>query len=185
MDRLLELDGNILLWIQENIRNDFLDPIMKFITSLGNGGLVWIVIAILLLVFKSTRKVGATVFLAMIYNLVVLNVIMKNLFSRIRPYEVIDELTRIVPAPSDFSFPSGHAGHSFAAAVVMMVMLPRKYGVPALVLAILMSVSRRYVGVHYPTDVLGGCIIGTIMAILSILTVKAIEKRKSETKIFD
>ena len=121
----------------------------------------------------------------MIYNLVVLNVIMKNLFSRIRPYEVIDELTRIVPAPSDFSFPSGHAGHSFAAAVVMMVMLPRKYGVPALVLAILISVSRLYVGVHYPTDVLGGCIIGTIMAILSILTVKAIEKRKSETKIFD
>ena len=51
MDTLNIFEANILLWIQENIRNDFLDPIMKFITSLGNGGLVWIVIAILLLVF--------------------------------------------------------------------------------------------------------------------------------------
>ena len=56
IDKLLDIDGNILLWIQDNIRNDILTPIVKFITSLGNAGMIWIAITLILLIFKKTRK---------------------------------------------------------------------------------------------------------------------------------
>ena len=51
IDKLLDIDGNILLWIQDNIRNDILTPIVKFITSLGNAGMIWIAITLILLIF--------------------------------------------------------------------------------------------------------------------------------------
>lgn len=172
MDILVETDGNILLWIQNNLRNDFLDPIMKFITKLGDFGLIWIALGIFMLFFASTRRVGLTVALSMISDIVLLNLILKNLFERVRPYEAIEGLTRIIPAESSFSFPSGHAGHAFATSVVMLIMLPKKYGIPAFIFACIMAFSRLYVGVHYPTDVLAGCMVGTITALLSVKIMK-------------
>lgn len=161
----LELDGTILLWIQEYVRNDFLTPIMKFITSLGNAGIIWIAIAVILLCFKKTRKIGWLVSFAMIGTLVVNNILLKNLIGRIRPYEVIDGLTILVSKPSEYSFPSGHTGSSFAAAVTLFLTCPKKYGIPAVILAFLIGISRLYIGVHYPTDVIGGMISGTLIAL--------------------
>lgn len=172
MARLLEIDGDILIWIQENLRNGILTPIMKFITSLGDNGMIWIAAAVVLLIFKKTRQAGAGIALAMLMNLLVLNVIIKNSVARIRPYEAVEGLTRLIPAESSYSFPSGHAGHAFAAAVVILVMLPKRYGIPAIILAVAIAFSRLYVGVHYLTDVLAGCMIGTIMAALSIVIVR-------------
>ena len=85
---------------------------------------------------------------------------------RTRPYEAVDGLQRIIEAQRDLSFPSGHTGSSFAAAVVIFLTCPRKIGVPALILAFLIMFSRLYVGVHYPTDVLAGMITGTLIAVL-------------------
>ena len=73
---------------------------------------------------------------------------------------------RLVEKPSDWSFPSGHSAASFVTAVVMFRELPRKYGVPALTLAFLIALSRLYVGVHYPLDVLCGALSGTVIALL-------------------
>ena len=165
LDALIQLDGNILLWIQEYIRNDFLTPIITFITKLGDAGMVWIAIAVLLLCFKKTRKTGLLVGFALIGSLVVNNIILKNLFARIRPYEVIEGLKILIEKPGEFSFPSGHTGSSFAAGVMLFLACPKKYGVPALVLAFLIGLSRLYVGVHYPTDVLGGMVTGTLIAV--------------------
>lgn len=164
-DAIIQLDGEILLWIQEYIRNDFLTPLMRFITSLGNAGIIWIVAAILLLCFQKTRKEGILTSCALIGTLIVNNIILKNLVARIRPYEVIDGLTILIEKPGEFSFPSGHAGSSFAAGVIIFLSCPKKIGVPALILAFLISLSRLYVGVHYPTDVLGGMITGTLIAV--------------------
>lgn len=186
METLMELDGNILLWIQDNLRNDILTPVMKCLSRIADNGLIWIVIAVLLLLFSSTRKVGFTVGLSLLSNLLVMNLILKNLVARVRPYEAIDSLTRLVPAERSFSFPSGHAGHAFAAAVVLYCMLPKKYGIPALVLAGLISVSRMYVGVHYPTDVLAGAVIGTGIALLCVALVKRLSANtqgKEENKL--
>ena len=173
MEGFFQLDGNILLWIQEYIRNDFLTPIFKFITSLGDEGYVWIAIAIVLLFVKNYRKVGLMVGASLLGSLVFNNMLIKNIVARPRPYRMIETLTILIPEPGEYSFPSGHTSSSFAAGVVLYLMLPKKYGIPAMVLAFLIGISRLYVGVHYPTDVLGGMVMGTLIA---TAVVKATEK---------
>lgn len=173
MEGFFQLDGNILLCIQEYIRNDFLTPIFKFITSLGDEGYVWIAIAIVLLFVKNYRKVGLMVGASLLGSLVFNNMIIKNIVARPRPYRMIETLTILIPEPGEYSFPSGHTSSSFAAGVVLYLMLPKKYGIPAMVLAFLIGISRLYVGVHYPTDVLGGMVMGTLIA---VSVVKATEK---------
>lgn len=164
MNYLMNLDGNLLLFLQENVRNPVLTPVLKLVTALGNGGAVWIALAVLLLCIPKTRKAGCMVVVALLGTLLVNNMILKNLIARTRPYEVIEGLTYMVRKPVDYSFPSGHAGCSFAAACVMFRRLPRQYGVPALILAILISLSRLYVGVHYPSDVLFGMLSGILIS---------------------
>lgn len=166
LESLLQLDGAILLWIQEHVRQDFLSPVVKFITHLGDAGWCWILLAVILLIVKKTRKIGLVTAVSLLSSYVVNNLILKNLVARVRPYEAVDGLQRIIEAQSDFSFPSGHSASSFAAAVVIFMLCPRKYGVPALVLAFLIALSRLYVGVHYPTDVLTGVISGSVIAVI-------------------
>lgn len=163
---LVNLEGPILLWIQEYIRNDFLTPAVTFITHLGDGGLIWILLTALCLVFARTRRTGVLLTFSLLLNFLANNLILKNLVARTRPYEAVEGLHRIIEAQSDFSFPSGHTGCSFAAAVVLFVMCPRKAGIPAMILAVLIALSRLYVGVHFPTDVLGGALIGTAAALI-------------------
>ena len=162
------MEGDILLWIQEYIRNPVLTPVMKVITTLGNAGMIWILLTILCLCISKTRKAGATMALALLFSLIVNNGILKNAIGRIRPYEVIDGLQCIVGKAVDYSFPSGHSGSSFAAAVVIAWLFPKKYGIPAILLAALIAISRLYVGIHYPTDVLFGVINGTLLGLLAI-----------------
>ena len=176
LEALLNLDGGILLIIQEYIRNPILNPIVVFITSLGDEGLIWIVATILLLIPKKTRKIGVMSALALLGSLIINNNIIKNIVARPRPYARLEDLTILIPKPGEYSFPSGHTSSSFAAGVVFFRNLPKKWGVPALVLAILIGLSRMYVGVHYPTDVLAGMIVGTLLAIgAEYLVFKGIE----------
>lgn len=177
MDAFFQLDGNILLWIQEYIRNDFLTPIFKFITHLGDEGYVWIAIAVILLFVKKYRKVGIMVGVSLLGSLVFNNMLVKNLVARPRPYRMIETLSILIPEPGEYSFPSGHTSSSFAAGVVLYLMLPKKYGVPAMILAFLIGISRLYVGVHYPTDVLGGMVMGTVLAVATVKITGLIEKK--------
>lgn len=173
---LVTIEGPMLLWIQEHLRVDVLTPVVVFLTHLGDGGRIWIFCALLLLVMKRTRRTGAALTLSMVCNLLVTNVVLKNLFARIRPYEAVEGLRRVIEAQSDFSFPSGHTACSFAAAVVLFCMCPRKIGIPAMVLAVLISLSRLYVGVHFPTDILGGAIVGTLCALFACRIIKRVQK---------
>ncbi len=163
MNTLLQLDGNILLWIQENIRQDYMNGFWKLITSLGNSGWFWIALSVLLLVFPNTRKAGLLALLSMAFCALITNVCLKNLIARPRPYTQIPELIRLIGPQSDWSFPSGHTTASFASAFSYLYGLPqKKYAVPGFLLATMIAFSRLYVGVHYPTDILGGLIIGTL-----------------------
>lgn len=166
------MEASILLWIQDTLRNPVCDPIMKWITHLGDYGWIWILIAVLLIVNPKTkdktRKIGWTVVLALLGSLFVNNFILKNLVARTRPYEVVEGLQLIVPKAVDLSFPSGHSGASFAAATVIVKMAPRRYGIAAFVLASLIAFSRLYVGIHYPTDVLVGVLDGIIIGFLAV-----------------
>lgn len=161
MEALLQLDGNILLWIQEYVRHDFMNGFWTFITHLGDAGWFWIVLSLVLCIFPRTRRIGVMSLFSLALCALVTNVCLKNLIARPRPYTQIPGLEILIDPQKDWSFPSGHTTASFAAACSYMRGSPKKiYGVPAIVLALLIAFSRLYVGVHYPSDVLGGLIIG-------------------------
>ena len=162
MEWLASLDAGILLFIQEYIRIDFMNGFWRFITSLGNQGWFWIAVSVILLIPKRTRYIGLAALLSLAVNFLIANLILKPLVARIRPYEAIEGLKILIAAPHDYSFPSGHTSASFAAALVYLRKMPKPYGVCFVVLAALIAISRLYVGVHYPTDVLGGFLIGMI-----------------------
>lgn len=183
MEALMNLDGNILLFIQEYIRQDWMTPFWKLITSLGNGGRFWIGLSILLLIPKKTRKAGIAALLAMILNLLFTNVVLKNMVARTRPYEVIEGLRILIDPEKSFSFPSGHTASSFAAAYAYYrCSTQKRWGIAALVLAGLIGFSRLYVGVHYPTDVIGGALIGIFAAWLASVAVKFISEKLQNKK---
>lgn len=163
MDIIFQIDSSILLWIQENIRSPYLTPVVKAITHLGDVGMIWILLALVLLCFRRTRIAGAAVAAALLLALIFNNILIKNLVDRIRPYELIDGLEVLVPKPSDASFPSGHSCASFASAMALWGYVPRKYGIAAVILASMIALSRIYVGVHYPTDILAGALLGCLL----------------------
>ncbi len=176
MDAILQFDSSILLWMQDSLRGAA-DPIVKVITHLGDKGILWIALTLVLLAFRKTRRLGVFCMVSMLIGLLVTNLVIKNWVARVRPYELIDGLQRIIEAQHDYSFPSGHTTNSLACAWVLFRRAPKKYGVTALVLAILISLSRLYVGVHYPTDVLGGAVIGICSATLALWLVPKLEAK--------
>lgn len=164
MQAFTNFEGGLLLLIQEHLRIPALNPVMQFITHLGDAGFIWIVLTLILLILPRTRRAGAVCAAALVLNLVLTNVCLKNIIQRIRPYDVMDSLKILVEAEHDFSFPSGHTACSFAGAWAMRRTMDKKIWIPALVLAVLIGLSRLYVGVHYPTDILGGLIVGMLAA---------------------
>lgn len=156
------MDGWILLWIQENLRTPVLNTIFISITHLGDCGFIWIVLSAVLLCFKKTCKAGICSSIALAIMFITNDVIIKHLVNRTRPYEVVEGLIPLVKKLNSPSFPSGHASSAFAVTLILLILFPKKYSIPALVLVVLISFSRMYVGVHYPTDVLGGLIVGLL-----------------------
>ena len=177
LETLLNLDGGFLLFLQESVRNPILDNIMIFITSLGNGGMIWIAATIVLLIPKKTRKAGIMSAVALLGSLIINNNIVKNIVQRPRPFVTFTDLQIIIPTPSEFSFPSGHTSSSFAAAAVFYTHLPKKLGLPAVILAGLIGFSRLYVGVHYPTDVIAGVLMGILLSYLAEYLVNLFVKK--------
>ena len=156
---ITEFDLNLLKFITETLRIPSVDGFMKFITSLGNGGAIWILLAAVLLCFKKTRRIGLAVSLSLIFSLIVGNILLKPVIGRVRPFDFDPSIVPLIPPPTDFSFPSGHTQSSFAAATALF-MYNKKAGIPAIILAVLIAFSRLYLAMHYPTDVLAGIIIG-------------------------
>lgn len=162
------MEAQILLWIQNHLRNPILDPIMQFITSLGDGGILWIIVTAVLLIIPKTRKTGILCLISLGFTVLVNNIILKNLVNRTRPFVAIPDLILITKDPGDASFPSGHTAASFSVVVVMLMTMKKRYGIPAIILASLIALSRLYVGVHYPSDVLGGFIVATLIAVATV-----------------
>ena len=176
------MEESALLFVQEHIRQGWLNRIVVFITKLGDVGFFWIALTLVLFCIAKTRKTGIMCLTSIGIIHIVNNLIIKNLVGRVRPYDAIRELQALVPPLRDSSFPSGHSACSFAVAVVVFRNLPKKIGVPVLVLAFLISLSRIYVGVHYPTDVVCGAIFGTLSALAAEFIVKHFAKKMESKK---
>ena len=171
-------DLPILNWIQAHLQSTVLDFIMPYITILGDAGIFWIACAVILMLIPKHRKAGFSMGIALIFGVVVCNMILKPLVGRIRPYNYNLEVLKLqwqdflvhgkllVETPHDFSFPSGHTIASFEASVALYKN-NKRLGIPALILASLISFSRMYLYVHYPTDVIASVILGTVFALIA------------------
>lgn len=153
-----------------SIHHPILDKIMIFITNLDNYGQIWIVLGLILLLFKKYRKVGVTVLISLVIMLLLNDLFLKHMIRRIRPYEGLG-VELLIPIPKDFSFPSGHAASSFSAAFALFKYYKR-FAFLYFGLATLISISRLYLTVHYLSDILGGVLIGYICALIGIWIVE-------------
>ena len=160
-----------ILNLIQKLRTPVGDTLMCFITKLGDAGIIWILLAVILLALPKTRKTGIVVTAALCVDLVLCNGILKNLFARVRPCDVNTSIQLLVARPTDFSFPSGHTAASFASVSALYFAGEKKLWKPALMLSCLIAFSRLYVYVHYPTDVLGGIVIGIAAGYVGYLLV--------------
>ncbi len=171
-----------VLYALQEIHNPVLDQIMIFITTLGDGGILWIVLGLLFLIPKQYRNMGWQILLSMLLTFIFGNLILKNIFARPRPFMVEGHEymlgNLLIPKPGEYSFPSGHTMNGFTAAFTMFLN-NKKLGIPALVLASVIAFSRMYHFVHYPTDILGGIAVGMTMAWLVSFIFKKMQVAKN------
>ena len=167
-----------ILNIIQNLRTDIGDTIVPFITKLGDAGMIWICLTIVLLIIPKTRKTGVIMMAALLVDVLLCNVLIKNLVARTRPFDVNTAVQLLVAKPRDYSFPSGHTAASFASVTALYLAGEKKMWKAALVLAVLIALSRLYLYVHYPTDIIGGVIFGSLSGYLGYKIVEQIQKKR-------
>lgn len=156
---MIQLDMAVLDWIQAHLRCGLLDTAVPLITSLGDHGIFWVGLTVILLLLPKYRRIGTAVAIALVVESLCCNTLLKPLIARVRPCDVNTAVQLLIHRPGDFSFPSGHTGASFAAVSALFFAESRLWK-PLLPLAVLIALSRLYLYVHYPTDILGGVILG-------------------------
>jgi undecaprenyl-diphosphatase len=141
------------------------DPIMIAATWLGMGAGIWFSLAVLGMVWPRHRAAATRAILALAITLGVNDQIVKPLVARSRPFEYVVADARVIqdPRPTTPSFPSGHSAAALVGAVSLARVWPQARWALAL-LAALIAYSRIYVGVHFPSDVLGGMLLGAAVA---------------------
>lgn len=160
---IMKIDFLILDFIQQYIKNPVFDFLMPSVSWLGNGGLIWIIAAVVLLAIPKYRKGGVALSVGLLACLLIGNLTLKPLIARVRPFDMVEGIELLIKAPTDFSFPSGHTLSSAIAAAVL-TMTDKRFGYGAIPLACLIAFSRMYLYVHYPTDILGAIILAAIIS---------------------
>lgn len=173
----MSFELSLLDLIQTHLQCGFMDTAMPLITKLGNGGLLWLAGAGVLLLNPKTRNVGAAMAVGLALEVVCCNLILKPLVARVRPCDVNAAVSLLVPHPTDPSFPSGHTGASFAA-VSALYFGKNRLWIPAGIVAVLIAFSRLYLYVHYPSDVLAGAVLGIMLGWLGNFAVQQADKKR-------
>lgn len=191
----MKFEFKFLHMLQE-LHNPVLDRIMLFITRLGDIGFIWLFISVVLIVISlyleykvkngetiykkydalMLKYMGLMMIIALVLEVFTVNICLKNLIDRQRPF-MVDESIKLLTIVSGSSFPSGHTGASFAAAVSIFL-CNKKAGGAAFILASLIGFSRMYLFVHFPTDILGGIIVGSICAVVAKLIMDKVIKER-------
>lgn len=176
-----QLDFQILDWIQEHLACAALDRVMPWLTRLGDHGILWIATALFFLLWRPKRRCGVALTAGLLGSLLIGNVIVKNLAARPRPCWIRPDIALLIASPTDYSFPSGHTLASFIAATILLY-YDKRFGIPALILAVIIAFSRLYLYVHFPSDVLGGVLLGIAIGIGAIfLNERVLQKIKKRT----
>ncbi|WP_296112951.1 phosphatase PAP2 family protein [uncultured Anaerococcus sp.] len=179
---MVDFELNILNSIQ-NLRSLPLDKFMVTISAAGNISLIWITYIFIFLSAKELKDQGKIMVISFILNILLVNLLVKNLVVRPRPYDVANFTDLLVHKLSDNSFPSGHTSYAFTfAAIITRLNKNKALIVFTDILAILMAISRIYLYVHFPTDVLAGAVFGILIGLGSIMIYKSEKYRKIKRK---
>lgn len=164
MDFLYQLDVSIFYFINNTLSNPFLDKLFPFLTEVKNWYIAYLILFLLL--FIKGGRLGRIAAIVLVFLITasdqLSSSLLKNLFERIRPCNTLENVNILVTCTESFSFPSSHAVNNFAAAMFFTLIFP-KFRNWFFTVAILQALSRPYVGVHYPSDVIGGAIIGAVL----------------------
>ncbi|EKX80029.1 undecaprenyl-diphosphatase [Clostridium botulinum CFSAN001628] len=155
------IDNCILYVIKKYVQNKYLDILMPRITKMGELGIIWIAIALVLILNTLYRIIGMVVILTLIISTIIGEGIIKHIVRRIRPCNQQNSFNMLILKPMSYSFPSGHTLSSFAVAEVLSVYFAQ-YKLILMTIAFLIALSRIYLYVHYPTDVIAGIILGIL-----------------------
>lgn len=166
---ITNLDYSILDFIQKILASPFMDKVMEFFTSLGDNGIIWVIICAVLLISPKTRYIGFIALVALFFSLILNDQIFKKIIQRDRPFVGLEDIHLLIKEPSSYSFPSGHTSSSFAAAFVFGKYFKKPYAIITYILASLIAFSRLYLYVHFPSDIIAGCLMGFVCSFLAIL----------------
>ena len=164
VEAITNWDFSVLYFVQQNLRCGFLDSVTAFLSVVFNAGIAWFVICAVLAFFRKSRYASVVMLCAVLLAFLIGELAMKNVICRVRPCNVDTDILLAVARPESYSFPSGHTGSSFAAATALFL-CNKKLGIPALILAFIVALSRVYLFVHYPTDVMVGAVLGAACAL--------------------
>ena len=206
MDSFTQFDGNLLIGIQQALNADWLTPIMKVITFFGEDGIFWIIMCLIMVFFRKTRRPGIICAASLLFTFISCNLILKPLIDRVRPWVTFQLVNAMMPPPGDASFPSGHSANSMGPAWAMFLatmpvktaegrsydevkclgwkgegLMPRRMhicSIALVVLAVLIGISRLYLGMHYPSDVICGLLLGMIVASIVYKIIMVIEDKR-------
>jgi undecaprenyl-diphosphatase len=176
-DFLYSIDLSIFYFINHSIVNPLFDKFFVFITEAKN----WF-IAYVILWFICFFKGGRIGKIAAVLTLILITVsdqlssfVIKNLFERIRPCNTLPDVRILAGCSNSYSFPSSHAVNNFAAAVFFYKIYPKLKWI-LFIIAFLIALSRVYVGRHYPSDILGGAVIGSAIGYVFAFIALQIDK---------
>lgn len=178
MEAIQNFDFWFLNSIQETLQCGFLDTVVPVLTHLGHG-VVWGIFGLIFLFMRKYRFNGICIATALIATVLISEFIIKPLIMRERPYILNPEFMLLIPEPSGTSFPSSHTSTSFASALQFFG-INRKAGIAAMIFAAVVAFTRLYLYVHFPTDILGGIVLGLIMGFAVMFIAKRIRNNLSE-----
>ncbi len=165
-DTVLQIDGSILLFIQNNLRSPSLTPLFK---AVADYGVIVLGVYVALMLLWEKRRIfpiaSACVISGLLGNF--MKDYLKKLVMRPRPFLDVPSLVPAIKPPKSFSFPSGHTTLAFSVAFIISRILPKRYSIPAFLIAGLVAFSRLYLGVHYPSDILGGICVGYVAGLVT------------------
>ena len=180
--RMAELAGSVLT------------PLNRIITLLGEKGILFFLLAVVLMLFPRYRRTGVCIFGAVCCGALITNIILKDQISRPRPFETVDQFRQWwqfvgAPAEDGFSFPSGHVTAAAAGVTGLCLMRGKRWFIPGAIWVLLMMFSRNYLMAHYPSDVLFALLIGVfsgfVAALITQLIFRFLENHAGEGKFSD
>ena len=171
-----------------------LTPLNKIITLLGEKGIMFFLLAIVLMLFPRFRRTGVCMFGAVCCGALITNIILKDQIARPRPFETVDQFRQWwefvgAPAEDGFSFPSGHVTAAAAGVTSLCLVRGKRWFIPGAIWVLLMMFSRNYLMAHYPSDVLFALLVGVfsgfVAALITQLIFRFLENHSGEGKFYD